>query len=384
MGVEIMNDRDELLDRLRAGRVCSRPRKVNGQYTRCWSNDAATCRACSELNSMYMKKVIAGGLQSTDSQFFLLTLTAPSFGKTHSVPHDESAELRVCGCGMVHEFEDALTGVPLDLSRYGYRDAVEWNHYSSQLFAVSMKRLSRSLSGVEWIAIREFQMRGSLHLHVVVRTPKALDSTVVYEELKKLSSTRSGKFGWGRRADVRAIQRDSHEATVRYLAKAVTYTVKALGKSEDGLSDEQRDFFSRLDAASVRLKYSNRAVRGFGYGGNTFSKSSDWSDDSKASLKEEARIFAALKNENSDERNETLSAVSALNGESVREYAKQMNNSEDYNPDSSMPEKLREMLAVAQTRYLPASWLEDDSDAVSDEVLEEAKAELENTDFSTL
>lgn len=335
------------------GRECSRPRQMGDHLSRCWSKDYATCRSCAALHALYTKKLLSSGMEDPDAHYFLLTLTAPSFGKVHSVPHGPSDKLVTCVCGVTHKFGSRLAGVALDLERYRYREAVEWNHSSTKLFHRSWTYLSRELEGVEYAAVREFQTRGLIHLHVVVRVPSLVTIDDAYKKLGKVRSYKFGKFAWGRAADVQLIQTEVAVGAVRYLSKVIGYTTKTLGKSRDLLSDEQREFYGRLDAASVRLGYGMSQVRGFGYGGHVFTKSRGWSDLTKTALRDEARAFAAEAGLSSTD--EMRSVIVTANGDELRSLASRLGNAEDYLPAVDGPASVRARLLGVPRRKLSTS-----------------------------
>lgn len=326
-----------------AGRECARPHRRGGKLSRCWSRDFATCRSCAALDALYTKKLLSSGIvgYGSDYNFFLVTLTAPSFGRVHSVPHSATDKLRQCGCGKYHEFGSPVAGVALDLDRYRYKSAVEWNHNSTELFHRSWERFVRSMAGSDYSAIREFQNRGLIHLHIIVRVPKGFEVLEVFPKLEALRTHKVGGFAWGKAMDVQLLQTDAGENAVRYLSKVVGYTTKTLGKSRVLLSDEQREFFGRLDAASVRLGYSARDVRGFGYGGHVLTRSKGWSDLSKKQLRDEAREYAEAM---SDDTDELRGAIVSANADELRELADELGNSESYDVAPDSPDEVRARL----------------------------------------
>lgn len=307
---------------------CSRPRFTDGVPSRCWSMDYAVCPSCAGLNSLYVKKLMSAGLNESNSHYFFVTLTAPSFGKVHVSPHSPSDALKPCPCGNVHEYDSALSGVALDGSRYRYRDAVEWNNNSGKLFRRSMDRLNRVLPDVEFAAIREFQKRGAIHLHVLIRVPDSVDAQEAFSKLKKLKNYHYGKFAWGKKVDVKLLAAHDGETMVRYLSKVVMYAAKTVGNSVYVLSADQKKFFGKLNDASVRLGYNEKAVASFGYGGLLFSKSVGWCEETKESLMEETRRFAEQKNPDAVAKKQSEDE----NAMKLKKVAERFNITEDYVP----------------------------------------------------
>lgn len=106
------------------------------------------------------------------------TLTAPSFGRVHNRPGH-----RPCACGTRH-FEDAPElGTPLDPSTYDYAGAVLWNNHASDLwryFTIYLRReiaaragltqrAAREQSRLSFGKVAEYQKRGAVHFHAVIR-----------------------------------------------------------------------------------------------------------------------------------------------------------------------------------------------------------------------
>ena len=139
--------------------------------------------------------------------------------------------------------------------------------------------------------MREYQQRGAIHFHIIVRVPKLTPRRDVENAFAAMRGQELAGVKWGRSADLKLVAGDGEE-TVRYLAKLVGYSVKSLGKSESLLSDEQRKFYVRLDETAREMGLSEKRVKGFGYGGHLFTKSKTWADVTKQSLRDEAKEFA--------------------------------------------------------------------------------------------
>lgn len=367
-------------EQVEEGSVCSHPRQVREFYVRCWSRDYATCKSCANLNATYTKKLIGSGMDEVEGyKYFLMTLTAPSFGRTHAVPHGPDDDLTQCKCGEIHEWGSAVSGVPLRLSHYRYKDAVEWNHNVTELFRRSMDNLNKLFGEFEWSAVREYQNRGAIHLHVLVRVPEQIDTMLAYSALSRTNSYTYKKYAWGKRVDVRVIQTGDNEATVRYLSKVVMYATKTLGKSADFLSDEQREFFGKLDAASIRLGYSHKAVKGFGYAGHTFSKSAGWSDVTKKSLKEDSKKFAEIRAAEGHE-SKIPEIVADSNNDALRKVAARFGNSEDYTVPVAEGQKIRERILGKIERRVP-EWFDRE---LSNDDIDAALEQLELEEFEML
>ncbi|WP_432033179.1 replication initiator protein RepSA [Streptomyces antibioticus] len=106
------------------------------------------------------------------------TLTAPSFGPVHNRPGN-----RPCRCGVRHAEEAPELGTPLDPDTYDYAGAVLWNNHASELwryFTIYLRREiarragltqkdAHAQSRVAFGKVAEYQKRGAVHFHAVIR-----------------------------------------------------------------------------------------------------------------------------------------------------------------------------------------------------------------------
>jgi hypothetical protein len=113
------------------------------------------------------------------------TLTAPSFGPVHSRPDDG----RPCRCGRRHAEDDPMLGEAIDPATYDYVGAVLWNWYAPALsnrFVVELVRVLAARAGlsehefrklvrVAYVKAAEFQARGLVHFHAIIRIDDAED-----------------------------------------------------------------------------------------------------------------------------------------------------------------------------------------------------------------
>lgn len=125
-----------------------------------------------------------------------------------------------------------LRGVPLDPSSYDYAGQVAWNRDAGVLWDRTRRRVRDLWESVEFLLVREWQDRGVLHLHVIVRIdrlespdPVALrEAARTAEAASKVDGT---VVGWGVQADAKAFRADGDGAkTIWYLSKALNYEMK--------------------------------------------------------------------------------------------------------------------------------------------------------------
>jgi hypothetical protein len=172
---------------------------------RCMNRRASRCGPCSKLyrgDAYHLARAgMSGGkgipvTVSANPQVFV-TLTAPSFGAVHRVcsksdPKDRCRSRRgapVCShgnalfCAARHTAGDDAIGSPLCPGCYDYAGQVLFNALASKLFKAlmdtvyhrfaSLGGVSRSqirrLVRIEYVKVAEYQARGVVHFHVVMR-----------------------------------------------------------------------------------------------------------------------------------------------------------------------------------------------------------------------
>ncbi|SCY86599.1 hypothetical protein SAMN02745898_104315 [Streptomyces sp. 136MFCol5.1] len=163
----------------------------------CGNRRASRCPACAWTYSADTYHLIRAGLAGDqdkdvpatvrDHPRVFATLTAPSFGPVHNRP--DSAR---CRCGTAHAPEDDALGTPLDPDSYDYAGAVLFNNHAGDLWQRFTNRLRREIAAhagltqrelketarVSYGKVAEFQKRGAVHFHAVVRLdgPEGPDS----------------------------------------------------------------------------------------------------------------------------------------------------------------------------------------------------------------
>lgn len=172
---------------------------------RCGNRRAARCGPCSRMYRGDAYQVARSGMTGgkgvpdtvADNPQVFVTLTAPSFGAVHRVcskddPRDRCRSRRsrrVCPhgkplfCAARHEPGDRAIGTPLCADCYDYPQHVLFNALASKLWKgltdILYHRLAslggvsrcdiRALVRVEYVKVAEFQARGVVHFHVVIR-----------------------------------------------------------------------------------------------------------------------------------------------------------------------------------------------------------------------
>src|SRR3954454_7535480 len=220
---------------LRSSGYCARPVRLQGRIDVCdgygrrqqvWTTDGepdgilrkacgnrreAVCGPCAERYRRDAYHLIAAGLSGgkgipgtvTGHPAVFATLTAPSFGVVHAhVLGKDGQPLRchprrdcpvcrhgvVISCGCVHGPEDPCLGEPLCPNCFDYEGAVIWNNLLGELWRRTTIYLPRKLAKhagitqkalreqvrVSYVKVSEYQQRGLVHLHAVVRLDKRM------------------------------------------------------------------------------------------------------------------------------------------------------------------------------------------------------------------
>lgn len=218
-------------------RGCVRPIKtVTGVWVRCGSRVKSRCASCAELYRGDWAAIARSGVFDGPVEryrFYLLTLTAPSFGRVHRVPRAGDVGAGLCGCGVRHGSADAgLRGVPLDPSAYDYAGQVAWNRDAGLLWDRTRRRVRDRWDSVEYFIVREWQDRGVLHVHVLVRIARAeAPPADMLRDAARTAVATSKVDGalveWGAQARCDAFRADGDGAkTIWYLSKALNYVMK--------------------------------------------------------------------------------------------------------------------------------------------------------------
>jgi hypothetical protein len=167
-----------------------------------------------------------------------------------------------------HGNADPLVGDPLCTECFDYRGAVLWNAHVAGLWARTCHRLYREVAGVaevtsgqlrrsvrmSYFKVVEFQARGLVHLHVVLRAdggsgpaeppPPWLDATALTEAMRAAAtraelavpavpSTALQRARWGDQLDVRVLLSDEGadaEAIAGYVGKYASKTADGTGQ----------------------------------------------------------------------------------------------------------------------------------------------------------
>lgn len=252
-------------------------------FKSCGTRRRNLCEPCSKIYQGDARQIILAGLlggkgvseQVATHPAIFATLTAPSFGPVHranktngNIESCHGATKRRCphgklmSCPVGHESSDEIVGAPLCDKCYDYRGAVIWNAASTKLWqrttiylrrqlaklmGLSIKELSK-LVRLSYVKVIEYQRRGVVHVHVVIRVDDAgnqslppkvdIDSTKVGLALRMALNQVQIKIDlgdtlqivtWGKELDIREIDADSTAKVANYIAKYATKSASDSG-----------------------------------------------------------------------------------------------------------------------------------------------------------
>ena len=273
----------------------------------CKTRRASRCPPCAEVYRADTYQLIRAGLSggkgipdtvAADPCVFT-TLTAPSFGPVHAQREKDGRVLRcrprrhggTCphgnrlSCPDRHARDDARLGEPLCPDCYDYTSAVLFNACAPELwrrFTITLRRtLARraGLSGkalaaqlrVSYAKVAEYQRRGVVHFHAIVRldgpagpttTPPAwatLDlltaaiaraARAVHLETPAARGLPARTLAWGRELDTRPITTTGDLTDGRVAAYVAKYATKAAECT--GTLDRRITPADQIDALPIR------------------------------------------------------------------------------------------------------------------------------------
>ncbi|WP_331448005.1 replication initiator protein RepSA [Streptomyces xanthochromogenes] len=243
----------------------------------CGNRRASRCPSCAWTYAGDTYQLIRAGLAGDhrrdvpdtvrDHPRVFATLTAPSFGPVHNRPGRG-----VCRCGTAHATDDPALGTALDPTTYDYAAAVLFNNHAGGLWMRFTTRLRRELASragvtqrelkesarVSYGKVAEFQRRGAVHFHAVIRvdgpdgpgTPPPSWATVALltdaihaaaahgytsVSVPAADGQPARTFQWGAQLDVRPIKAFgdgsdiTEQAVASYVAKYATKAAENTG-----------------------------------------------------------------------------------------------------------------------------------------------------------
>jgi hypothetical protein len=329
---------------LRSSGYCSRPVRLQGHIDVCdgyghrqqvWTTDGepdgllrkacgnrreAVCGPCAERYRRDAYHLIAAGLRGgkgipdtvTGHPAVFATLTAPSFGIVHAhVLGPDGQPLRchprrdrpvcehgvVLSCGRVHGSEDPCLGEPLCPECFHYEGAVIWNNLLGELWrrttiylprklaklaGITQKRLREQVR-VSYVKVSEYQHRGLVHLHPVIRLDRrmpdyrsdevrppdkrftsellehAVRATVQDVKVEIPDELGTGMIRWGKQLDIQQLPAEDDEGRRRWAGYLAKYTTKSTEQAGGLLHPVDRTEVEHAQVSDHNRRYLHTA-----------------------------------------------------------------------------------------------------------------------------
>ncbi|QES07467.1 replication initiation protein [Streptomyces venezuelae] len=253
----------------------------------CGNRRASRCPSCAHTYAGDTYHLIRAGLAGDESKDVpatvrdhprvFATLTAPSFGPVHNRP-DRGA----CRCGARHPENDPVLGTALDPESYDYAGAVLFNNHAGQLWQRFTNRLRRELAAragltqrelkdvlrVSYGKVAEFQKRGAIHFHAVIRldgpdgpgtVPPSWATVQLLDDAIRAAAVHAyttivvpaagdqplRRFQWGRQLDIRPVKAFgdgsdiTEQAVAAYVAKYATKAAETTGSLDRRIGNRE-------------------------------------------------------------------------------------------------------------------------------------------------
>jgi hypothetical protein len=283
----------------------------------CGTRRESRCPSCAATYRADAYQLLAAGLKGgkgvpesvAGHPRLFVTFTAPSFGRVHTRkaqgrlvlpchPYRQGARcphgLRA-GCWHRHDEDDPRLGEPLCPSCYDAQAQVLWNALAPELWrrtTIAVYRTLGRLVGLQegelrrlvrisYAKVAEFQRRGAIHFHAVIRLDAATDcrcpdcvapppdrftAALLEQALREavaavgvscptLDEAPARYARWGEQLDVRNITRDDQEGELSaeqvagYIAKYATKATESFGSGLDRrLTEDDLDHLDKLPA----------------------------------------------------------------------------------------------------------------------------------------
>jgi hypothetical protein len=273
---------------------------------RCNNRRATRCPACAETYRRDTHHLITAGLGDgkgtpevvASHPRVFATFTAPGFGPVHNRPTDTRGVVRPCRCGALHHQDDDTLGTPLDPATYDYEAAVLWNAHAGSLwrrFSIYLRREVAKRAGltqrafreharVSFAKVAEYQKRGAVHFHAVIRldgpdggtsappawaTPELLTDAIHAAAAGAsvdgpVIDGRAHTFTFGRQLDVRTIRTADFDGDAELTERAVAaYIAKYATKGAEiatGTLDRPLKFLAELGQARI-TEHARQMIR---------------------------------------------------------------------------------------------------------------------------
>ena len=343
-----LHSRTDMID-MATGELAPRYGQVSAA---CGNRREAVCPSCSATYKRDARQLVKAGLAGgkgipgtiTGHPCVFATLTAPSFGPVHArrmrgktvLPcrPRRDAKARRCphghdiSCPARHAETDPRLGQPMCPDCYDYESAVLFNAYAGDLWrrfvtylprrlarlAGVTQKMLRSLAAVRFVKVAEYQARGAVHFHAVIRLdapgdgwqppPPGITAAMLSDAIAQAAALASlaidhdGRpvtLAFGAQADTRVIRHGTalpgtgqaldEQAVANYIAKYTTKTLSVPGLPAQRIRREADlehlrcpAHYRRIITTAWQLGTRYRAwAHMLGYGGHSLTKSRRYS-----------------------------------------------------------------------------------------------------------
>ncbi|MFD7238751.1 replication initiator [Streptomyces syringium] len=268
---------------------------------RCNNRRVTRCPSCAETYRRDTFHLITAGLRggkgtpedvATHPRVFA-TFTAPGFGPVHNRPGSGR-----CRCGAQHDKDAPELGTPLDPGTYDYESAVLWNAHAGAIwrrFSIYLRREIAKRAGltqrtfrdharVSFAKVAEYQKRGAIHFHAVIRLdgpdggttapPAWATAELLTDAIRAASAAarvigpvvddRRHTFAFGRQLDIRTIRGADFSGGTELTDRAVAaYIAKYATKGAEtatGTLDRPIRFLAELAQVHI-TEHARRMIR---------------------------------------------------------------------------------------------------------------------------
>lgn len=335
---------DETLHRLASAAFCEHPIRLLGsarnkatgetktteKLVSCKTRRRSKCLACSQVYERDAYAIAASGWREGVA-YAWITLTAPGaevFGCQHHVWAGKKGKTRCtpkrkcpgCGkevppCKRFHHSGDPLIGVPV-CDCFDYEKAAAYNAAVPKLWTATLNALNAAFppagsiefdadaelftikpgrtSRLAYIKVAEWQQRGLVHLHVLIRD--VADADTVRAALAGVEAdghTWSTDPAYGIKVEI--IKPGNAERARQAFSYIVKYSVKSVADHQAERSPALREHLARIRAASTSTCDCSEEKRsapehdstcrvlrahteGLGFGGHLLTKSQGWGE----------------------------------------------------------------------------------------------------------
>jgi hypothetical protein len=267
----------------------------------CGTRRESRCPSCAATYRADAYQLLAAGLKGgkgvpvsvAGHPRLFVTFTAPSFGRVHTRkaqgrlvlpchPYRQGARCRHgrrAGCWHRHEEDDSLLGEPLCPACYDAESQVLWNALAPELWRRTIIAIHRALARlvglqerevrrlvrVSYAKVAEFQRRGAVHFHAVLRLDAATDCRCPGCLAPPPTAFTASLLEQALRAAVPGLRVPCPPleggGPERYARWGIQLDVRNITRSDD-----QAEELSAEQVAGYIAKYASKATESFGAG----------------------------------------------------------------------------------------------------------------------